>query len=152
MSDSTKGHRCKSRTTDPSAEVEALEAGLLKMRAVLVILHSRHGTKLKRVQALVRELQRKGLGASQRTVYRWRRRYLIYGFGGLVRQRRSDCGRPRAQGLMVRIAEAALRARNHGDIRREYAAFQSDLSYESFRNWLRLMQQRVTEMPGGGRR
>jgi hypothetical protein len=93
-------------------------------------------------------LRAKGLKASPRTLWNWRRRYLIYGFAGLVRQRRCDSGRPRTHGLLVRIAEAALRVRRYGDVRREYlAGFRNEISYEQLRAWLRWVQARVVVMP-----
>lgn len=79
---------------------------LLKLRAVLVLLSAKQGTKAKVVEDLVREFERRGVKSSARSIYRWSRQYACFGPAGLSRRRRCDCGIRR-----LRRDENGLRAR-----------------------------------------
>jgi hypothetical protein len=132
-------------------EGEALESDLLKLRAVLILLQALHGAKVQRALLLVRELQAAGVHAALRTLYNWRRSYLIYGFAGLVKHARSDRGRPRqfGQDVLVRISEVAIRIQHRGDLRREYSAFRDCMSFTTFTYWIKWARARVVEFPRG---
>jgi hypothetical protein len=139
----------KTRLTGLSAAAEGIEKPLLKMRAVLIFLQTLHGSKRQMACRLVGELRAKGVRAAARTLYRWRRQYLVSGIGGLTPRFRSDRGKPRNfdQGVLIRISDAALRIRKPGDIRREYQGFSDIMSCGSFRRWVRWIQARVVEIP-----
>lgn len=62
----------------------------LQVRAVQVLLAAPHGSKLVTARALAGELQERGLKASIRTIYFWRRRFLSLGRAG--RRMRKDAG------------------------------------------------------------
>jgi hypothetical protein len=131
-----------------------LQRNLLKLRAALLLLGAAYGSRVKTARTLADELRRKGLMASERSVYHWRYRYLLFGFGGIERQRRSDAGCPlKFSGETVTsIVEAAVRVKSRGDIGREFRRLRAGIAYGTFRLWVRRIQQqlRVIELPGRG--
>ncbi|MBZ5584245.1 MAG: hypothetical protein LAQ30_18930 [Acidobacteriia bacterium] len=152
----TYERRRNARFTGVSAEDEKLQRNLLKLRAVLILLAARHGSKLATVRTLVSELRAKELRASNRSLYFWRLRYLRAGFAGIARRRRNDRGCPHTFGeaTLHRIVEAAIRVKRNGDVAREYRRLRLGISYEVFRLWVRKIQRqlRVIEMPAGEER
>jgi hypothetical protein len=78
-----------------SDDQERLPGNLLKLRAVQVLLSTRHGSKGAIARVLSLELRAKGLKASLSSIYFWQRRYLCFGFDGLERRKRNDAGLPR---------------------------------------------------------
>jgi hypothetical protein len=85
----------KGLLTGASDALEMSNGNPLKLRAVLVLFATRHGSKGAIARALVAALREKGLKASLRSLYFWRRRYACFGPGGLKRRKRSDAGRLR---------------------------------------------------------
>jgi hypothetical protein len=134
-----------------SAGDQALEDDLLKLRAVLILLAAAHGSKVAMARAMAAELRARRLKASPRSIYSWRRRYLVWGFAGIPRRRRNDAGCPRGFGqeTFTRIVDAATRVRRHGDLAREFRKLRAGVSYGTFRVWVRRIrrQLKVVEMP-----
>jgi hypothetical protein len=139
------------KLTALALEQRVLLSDLLKLRTVMFFLDLPHGCKVAKSATLVNGLKNRGLKASLRSLYVWRERYLRSGFAGLVRWRRRDRGRPHSFGddVLLRIVDVAARVRSYGDVRREYASFQSAMCYETFRAWVRRAQKRLrlVEMP-----
>ena len=150
----TPTHRRKAQLTGISPEAQALNDNLLKLRAVLILLAARHGSKMATARATATELRAKRLKASMRSIYRWQSRYLRFGFAGIVRQRRSDMDCPHRFGweILTGIVEAATRVRRYGDLVREFRKLRPGISYRSFCVWVRKTQRqlRVVEMPMRG--
>jgi hypothetical protein len=154
LTTSVRARKCQLQGV--SREEQALSDNLLKLRAVLVFLAARHGSKLTTARALVSELQAQGLKASHRSLYFWRLRYLRSGFAGIARRRRNDRGCPHAFGetTLARIVDAAMRVKRYGDVAREHRSLRLGIGYEGFRLWVRKIQRqlRVIEMPAGEER
>jgi hypothetical protein len=140
--------------TGISATEQALNENLLKLRAVLILLAARHGSKMATARATATELRAKRLKASMRSIYRWQSRYLRFGFAGIVRRKRSDMDCPHRFGweILTGIVEAATRVKRHGDLVREFRKLRPGISYRSFCVWVRKTQRqlRVVEMPMRG--
>jgi hypothetical protein len=134
-----------------SAGEQALEGDLLKLRAVLILLGARHGFKVATARSLAGELRAIGLKASPRSIYFWRRRYLVFGFAGIRWRRRDDTGCPRRLGqeTFARIVDAATRVKRYGDLACEFRKLRLGISRETFRTWIwRIRRQlKVVEMP-----
>jgi len=143
--------RRKARLTALASGQGVLESDLLKLRAVMLLIDLPHGLKVARSAKLVGGLKSRGVKASLRSLYTWRRRYLKSGFAGIVRRRRRDRAQSHrfSEDLLLRVVDATTRVRKHGDIRREYRAFRKVMSYESFRVWVHRFQMRLhlVEMP-----
>lgn len=136
----------------PAAD-QALQNDLMKLRAVLILLGARRGSKVSAARNLTAALKTRGLKVSIRSVYHWRDRYLCFGFAGIARKRRNDSGYPRQLGEdLVGIVDAAARIRRQGDIRREFRRLKPTVCYETFRTWVRRVQAglRITEVPERG--
>jgi hypothetical protein len=149
----TSLHRRNSKLTGITAEEATFNDNLLKLRAVLLLLDAKRGAKMETARTVSRELQRRKLKASIRSLYFWRTNYLRSGFAGIARRRRSDYSRPQkfGAGIFARMVDAAMRVHLHGDLSREFrAGFQGQMTYETFRVWTRRIQRqlRVVEMPG----
>jgi hypothetical protein len=132
------------------SEDEALRKNLLKFRSVMVLLAAPHGSRKALVATLRKKLAGKGIKACKSSIYAWRLRVLRWGFAGLVRQARRDRGCMRKAGVLPLIVDAAARVRRTGDLAREFRKLPPSLtSYETFRRWVRSLQQRmaVIEMP-----
>jgi len=134
-----------------SAGEQALTDDLLKLRAVLMLLAAGHGSKVSTARAMAAELRAKGLKASPRSVYFWRRRYLVWGFAGIPRRRRNDADCPRGFGqeVLARTVDAATRVERYGDLIREFRKLRAGISYASFRVWVQRIRRwtKVVEMP-----
>lgn len=142
----------KNAAREVARDSAALDADLLRLRACLVLIRTRHGRRLPQAARLVRELRSNGVNASLRSLYRWRKTFLVRGFEGLARHARSDSGRPRSGVLLSDLASAALRVRQRGDIKREYSAFSERMCYETFRTWMKRLRGRVVVMGKRGQR
>jgi hypothetical protein len=140
--------RRRAQLTALASEQGVLESDLLKLRAVMLLIDLPHGLKVAKSAKLVSGLKSRGVKASLRSLYTWRRQYLKSGFAGIVRRRRRDRARF-SEDLLLRVVDATTRVRKHGDIRREYRAFRKVMSYESFRVWVHRFQMRLhlVEMP-----
>jgi hypothetical protein len=134
-----------------TADVQALNKCLLKMRAVLLLVDAPRGSKVVTADALAEELRVSHLMASKRSLYRWCRYYRRYGLIGLVRRRRNDRGRPQSfeADMLASIVDAAKRVRRHGDLAREFRNFKGLLSYPTFLFWIRRIKRqcKVREIP-----
>lgn len=150
----TSSRRRTPRLTGLARQEQQLQCNLLKLRAVLVFSSQAYGSKLKTARGIVAELEGRDLKASVRSLYHWRKRYLVYGFPGLERSRRSDRGLSHrfGQDALVRIVEAALRVERYGDIASEFRKLRAGISYTTFRFWVRKIQSqlRVVEFPERG--
>ena len=130
----------KSNLVEPF-KMEIPQQELDRIRAVLLLIEAPYSSKALTVEALVSEFAGRGHRISPRTIYRWRSRYLTFGFPGLRRKQRSDRGSSRFDhGVQELIVAAAHRARRRGDIARLYRQVSPPISYESFRCWLRKLQ------------
>jgi hypothetical protein len=147
----TSSRSQKAQLTGRPEKQERLEDNLLKLRAVLILIAASSGSKLTTACTLVGELKRKRLKSSIRSLYRWRRRYLAFGFAGIPRQKRNDAGCARRIGpdLFNRIVDAAARVKRYGDMAREFRKLRPGISRESFRTWIWKIrrQLKVVEMP-----
>ena len=123
----------------------------LKFRAVVVLLTTPHGHRKAVVATLREELAARGFKVSVGSIYNWRHRVLCRGVAGLVRQLRGDKGRLRRRAALPLIADAATRVRRSGDIAREFRRLRPGVSRETFRRWVRTLQQHmdVIEIKGG---
>lgn len=137
-----------------SAEEERLQANLLRLRAVLILLAARHGSKVATARATAAELRAKRLKASPRSIYHWRSHYLRFGFAGIGRRRRSDMDCPHRFGweILTGIVDATTRVKRYGDLVREFRKLRPGISYRSFCVWVRKVQRqlRVIKMPKRG--
>lgn len=127
----------------PPSGDETLQRNLLKFRAVLVLLESPYGSRAAAIASLKEKLRGKGIGASGSSIYNWRQRVLLLGFAGLHRQLRSDKGRLRTADALPLIVDAAARVKRYGDLAREFRKLEPRMSRESFRRWIRHLQQRM---------
>ena len=118
---------------------------------MLILLAARHGFKVAMADTMAAELRAKGLKASPRSIYSWRRRYLVWGFAGIPRRRRNDADCPRGFGqeLLNRIVDAATRVKRHGDLAREFRKLRAGVSYGTFCAWVQRTRRwtKVVEMP-----
>lgn len=134
---------------------ERLQRNLLRLRAVLFLLGAVGGSKVTTARTLADELRARRSKASIRSLYRWRRSYLRFGFAGIARRRRDDAGCPRRLVLKAipRIVDAATRVKRHGDLAREFRGLRTGVSSETFRLWVRRIQRqlRVVELPERGK-
>jgi len=109
---------------------------------VLILLAARQGSKLAVAAACVAELKSDAFKISVRSVYRWRDRYLRFGFAGLRRKARIDSGYPRRFGeaVMMAMVDAAVRLGPRGNVAREFRRLRPGVCYGSFRLWVRRLQ------------
>jgi hypothetical protein len=125
----------------PTAD-EALQRDVDKLRAAVLLLAAPRNSKLKIAKGCVAEFRAKGLRISLRSLYRWRNRYLAFGFEGLRRKSRSDRGSFRfGHDVQEAVIAAAAQARYPGDIMAIYRRFAPSITYETFRSWVRRLQQ-----------
>ncbi len=125
---------------------KSFNQALLRFRAVLLALDTPHGRRVGNLKEMA-----SGLGVSVRTIYHWRHAYLVYGFSGLVRRVRWDCGRTKkiSTNELALIANAVPRLRFRGDIKREWRASGLGICYSNYKRWIRLIKNRLnmTEFP-----
>jgi hypothetical protein len=126
----------------------------MKLRGVLIVLSASHGSKVNTALAVAVEMTAKGVKTSLRSLYRWRAQYLRSGFSGIARRVRDDAGFPRslAEEDITYMVVAATWVRGYGDVMRAFRGLRTGICYETFRIWVRRIQQklRVTEIPGRG--
>jgi hypothetical protein len=127
--------RCRVKTFP--GDGEGLSGDRMKLRAVLLLLSAPRGAKVATARNIVRDFKAQHWRASLRTLYRWRRRYLLAGFAGIARKGRSDRGlpSPRIEAWLQRIAETSIRVRRRGDLWREYRQLCPPFAYRTFRFW-----------------
>lgn len=145
-------HGRKARLTAFPRDEKQARLGLLKLRGVLILRAAKWGSKVATTTTLTRELRANGLKVSQRSLFHWQRRYIAFGFYGLLRHRRSDWHHPRAkvQGKYAQIVDAAVRVHKYADLAREYRKLKPGVSLETFRMWVRRIQRELTvaKLPG----
>jgi hypothetical protein len=150
----TSARRRNAELAAIAAEEAVFQDNLLRLRAVLILLSTPHGRKVATAGALLKELKRARLALSLRSLYRWRSRYLRFGFAGMLRRRRRDAGQPHgfSQETLARIVHAAVRVKRYGDLARSFRALRPGICAEAFRLWIRRIQRelRVRQIRQGG--